>query len=260
MTWQVVTYGLAIFVAAFFGGISPLLLPGAHENHLKLFVSFGAGLLLGMGFLHMLPESAALIPTSFGFWVLVGFLILLVLERFIMVHACDEHGCNYHTVGVAAFVGLAIHGIIEGFALASSLMVSEFGVFVLLAILAHKAPAGFALTSILRLSGKTNKQIALFAAGVALSGPLGLVLAYNLLRADSLPQTAGILLSLSTGTFFYIGACDLLPELHRNDAEKFKRLATFFLGILISVACGYLLDHHHHGHGEGHHSHEAPHP
>ncbi|MFM8314643.1 MAG: ZIP family metal transporter, partial [Deltaproteobacteria bacterium] len=231
-----------IFLAALTGGLIPLWVKPHNENHLKLFISFGAGLLLSMAFLHMIPEAFKLIPRSFGIWLLVGFCLLLFLERFIMVHACEEHGCHYHTVGIAAFLGLTVHGVIEGFALASSQLVANLGVLVLIAIISHKAPAGIALTSILKISGKKPSQILGFVLGVALSGPLGIFLAYWILKSEHYNNAAGVLLSISAGTFLYIGACDLLPELHRTDGEKLKRLVSFCLGIAISIASGYFLD------------------
>lgn len=236
-------YSSLIFATALAGGVLPMLFTRAREDGLKLFVSLGAGLLLGMAFLHMLPEAAELVPHSFGSWFLVGFVLLLVLERFLMVHACEEHGCDYHTIGMAAFVGLTIHGVIEGFALASSIFVTQLGALILVAILAHKAPAGFALTSILKLSKKSSRQILYFVVGVALSGPLGMFLAYFILRNEKLPSTAGVLLAMSAGTFLYIAACDLLPELHRSNTEKFKRLGAFMIGIGISYLSVYLVGH-----------------
>jgi zinc and cadmium transporter len=194
----------------------------------------------------MVPEAAEMLPHSFGVWFLLGFLILLILERFVMVHACEEHGCDYHTIGVAAFLGLAVHGVIEGLALASSLLVSEIGPLVLVGILSHKAPAGFALTSILRLSGKSNWQMTMFVLGVALSGPLGMVLAYVILHKETLHNSAGVLLAISAGTFLYIAACDLLPELHKTDTDKFKRLAAFLVGLILAFISGPLLGAHGH--------------
>lgn len=234
-------YAISIFATALAGGLLPLFVPQHKEHHLQVYVSLGAGLLLGMSFVHMIPEASELLPHTFGAWLLLGFLILLVLERFMMVHACEEHHCDYHTVGVAAFFGLAVHGVIEGFALASSMVMPHLASLVLIAILAHKAPAGVALTSILRMAKKSKKQILLFVTGVALSGPVGILGAYLFLKSETINNTSGALLAMSAGTFIYIGACDLLPELHKKDEDKFKRLAAFFVGILISYLSVYLL-------------------
>lgn len=243
---MIVLYSVLIFAMAIAGSVLPLLVPRLNENGLKLFVSFGAGLLLGMSLLHMLPEAAEMLPHTFSGWFLLGFLLLLVLGKFFMVHPCDEQDGHYHTVGLAAFSGLIVHGVIEGFALASSLYVAKLGPLVLLAILAHKAPQGIALTSILKLSRKSNRQIMGFATGVAFSGPLGVLLAYGLIETERLPSAAGILLAMSAGTFLYIAACDLLPELHRSDTEKFKRLGAFSLGLALAYASGSLLGTHVH--------------
>lgn len=240
MIVKLLIYSALISSTAIIGGIIPLVIRNIRDNHLKLFVSLGAGLLLGMAFIHMIPEAALLMPNYFGIGLMLGFVILLVLERFIMVHACEEHGCHYHTVGLAAFVGLTVHGVIEGVALGSSLLVPQLAPLVLVGILAHKAPTAFSLTSILRLAGKSQAQIIIFILGVALSVPVGCFLAYFVTIKSHFDASTGILLSVSAGTFLYIGACDLLPELHRNDDEKFKRLMAFIVGILICMGTLFL--------------------
>lgn len=237
---SLVLYSLAIFSTAFIGGLIPLVQTPTVAKRIHLFVCLGAGLLLGLAFMHMLPHAAELIPRTFGYWFFAGFLLLLVLERFLMVHACEEHGCDYHTVGMAAFLGLTVHGVIEGFALSSSVTIAGLGPVVLIAILAHKVPQGVALTSILKMSGKKRNSIVGFIFGVALSGPLG-IFAGKWLLNSSFSGTAGVLLALSSGTFVYIGACDLLPELHRNSAEKFGRLAAFFVGVVLSAITEFYL-------------------
>ena len=240
-------YAVLLFATALLGGGLPMLIPSIHDTKLKLYVCLGAGLLLGMAFLHMLPEAAELLPGRFGLWFLGGFVLLLVLERFLMVHPCEEHGCDYHTIGVAAFAGLTIHGVIEGLALASSIYVTELGPLVLVAILSHKAPQGFALTSILKMSTYSRTRIWLFLTGVAASGPLGILLGYLFMSTQPVPNAAGALLAMSAGTFVYIGACDLLPELHGKDLSashgKFTRLATFMVGIGLSLVSEVLMHH-----------------
>lgn len=235
MTLSLTIYALCIFSAAFLGGLLPLLIPKADEDHFRLFVGLGAGLLLGMAFLHMLPEAVHRIPEEFGAWFLIGFVLLFVIERFAMVHACEEHHCDYHRIGIAAFVGLTVHGVIEGFALASSYYVSQSATLVLAAILTHKVPAGVALTAMLKLGSRTRNQILLFVLGVALSGPIGIVLASSLFHSG-FEHASGRLLALSGGTFVYIGACDLVPELHRSQKNRTLKFAMFLAGIALSFA------------------------
>ena len=80
MTESLVLYSALVFGTALFGGIIPLLWRKVREDSLKIFVCFGAGLLLGMSFLHMIPEAAEILPHRFGYWFLIGFLVLLILE------------------------------------------------------------------------------------------------------------------------------------------------------------------------------------
>jgi len=232
---RLLLYSVLMFGVAMAAGVGPILFKKPSEKLLKLFVSLGAGLLIGMAFLHMLPEAAELVPHAFGLWFLIGFLLLLILERFVMVHACDEGDCHYHTVGITAFAGLTVHGVLEGFALASSEFATGLGPIILFAILFHKAPAATALSSMLSLADMSRRQIILFVTGIALATPIGLCTAYFALTNTKFVEPAGVLLAVSAGTFLYIAACDLLPELHKTTEEKGKRLAAFMFGIAISL-------------------------
>lgn len=240
---KIAIYAISIFGGTLIGGLIPMHATRLSEKSLQFGVALGAGILLGMSFAHMIPEAAELSPAYFGLWLLLGFLILMVVERFAMAHACDERHCDYHTVGLAAFLGLTVHGLIEGAALASSMVVPAIGPMVLIAVLSHKLPSGVALASILRLAGKTRSQSLLFVLGVSISGPVGLFFSYQLLSYSALSGTAGALLAVSAGTFLYIGACDLLPEMHRGGESRVGRLACFLFGVAISVFGGLLAVH-----------------
>lgn len=233
MTTTFWLYAFLTFITALIGGALPLFF-SFKERHLKVIVSLGAGLLLGMALNHMLPEAAELIPDAFGAYFLMGFVLLMLLERFVMIHSCEEHGCDYHTIGIAAFVGLTIHAIIEGLALASSLVALHIGPLILLAVLVHKAPAALALTSLLKLGGKSRPQILKFITGIALATPVGMLLASTFFAEHIVSRTAGILLSMSGGTFLYIASCDLIPEIHRSNHDKFPRLIAFLIGLSVS--------------------------
>jgi len=229
-------FASAIFATTFVGGLMPMMKMFRSELRVKRILSLGTGLLIGLASLHMLPEAAELAPHSFGMAFLAGISILYFLERFLMVHACEEKHCDYHTIGMTAFLGLTIHGVIEGIALASTLHSPKLAAAVLMGILVHKIPSGVTLSSLLHLAKKSQKQILLFVAGVSLSAPIGLLAAAGWLTKDSVsPQVSGILLAASAGTFLYIATCDLIPEIHHNEEDKGARLLMFTLGILAAL-------------------------
>ncbi len=242
MTQALALYSLACFAATFIGGILPIYFGKADSGWLRTFVAFGAGLLLGTALLHMLPHAAELLPHTFGVYTLGGFVLLLGLERFVMIHSCEEHSCNYHTVGMTAFFGLGVHALLEGLALASTVASPTIGPLILVAVLSHKIPEALTLTSLLKMGHKKFSQILLFTLGIALATPLGIFLGVTYLKMVSWDTAAGILLSISAGTFLYIASCDLLPELHRQEGERFRRLLAFLAGIGLCII-GHHLGH-----------------
>ena len=236
MTHNALFYSLAIFATTFAGGVLPMLEFFKNETQIKRILSLGTGLLISLAAVHMLPEAAEMAPKYFGYAFLFGISILYFLERFLMVHACEEHGCNYHTIGMAAFAGLTIHGLIEGVALASTLHDPRLATAVLIGILVHKIPSGATLGSLLTLAKKSPKQILFFVTGVALSAPIGLMgAAWYLSHSVVMPQISGVMLAASAGTFLYIATCDLIPEIHHNDHDKPMRLVMFSVGVLVAV-------------------------
>ena len=239
MHTQHIIYGGLAFLATFGGACLPLIWAGPGGKRVKVFANVGAGILLGMSLLHMMPASAEILPNTFSGWFLGGFLILFGLERFVMIHSCEEHGCNYHTIGLGAFFGLAVHSFFDGLALMSSFHGTHMGEMVLMAVLAHKVPAGFTLASLLKLAGYSSRQILLFSCGVAIATPLGMGIVGFLVAEGQAPNITGILLALSAGTFLYIAACDLIPEFHQKEGRG-GRTVFFLAGIGLSVLATFL--------------------
>ncbi len=260
-------YAGAILVGALAGGALPLL--GRMRRNDPL-LSFSAGVMLGAAFFHMLPEAAAGAGLSAIPFVLVGFLFLFLLERFVLVHVCAEPGpaaavaqgaiaafdpggasdpggaaghhphagtgCDVHTLGLAAFVGLSLHTLVDGFALGAASSERALGFLVFLAILAHKIPSSFSLSSILRAEGYSRRRAlamnAAFSTMVPLGAGLYLVLR-GLVHADSFTALA---LDASSGTFLHLALSDILPDLHRRGGSKLKLSAALLAGVAVMWA------------------------
>jgi len=253
------SYAAAILVGSLAGGALPLL-GGMRRSDVLL--SFSAGVMLGAGFLHMLPEAVE----GAGFravpFVLVGFLFLFLVERFALVHVCAEPGpvpdhaahgpghdhahcatgCQVHTVGLAAFVGLSLHTLVDGFALGAASQETGLGFFVFLAILLHKIPSSFSLSTILAAEGYSRRQALSLNGLFALMVPAGAAL-YALLRgAVHVESFTSYALAGSAGTFLHLALSDILPDLHRRGGSKLRLSAALLAGV--AVMWGLRLVHH----------------
>ncbi len=217
-------------------------------------ISFAAGVMLGVGFLHVLPEALELNREAMPY-LLVTFVAFYFLERFLHFHADreqlrhtslhipDSHceDCqNPHPLGWMAFLGMGLHSLFDGMIIGAGFEVNhQLGLLSALAVIAHKIPAGVAMVSILLHYGYPKRKTVLYTAIVAGATLFGAVATYAL-TTNLNPTLTGTCLALAAGSFIYIAASDLIPESHRT-LGGFKGGVALCAGILIIVAAGRLV-------------------
>jgi zinc and cadmium transporter len=261
-------YTGAILLGALAGGALPFF---ASVRRSDLLLSFSAGVMLGAAFFHMLPEAVeggggAAVP-----FVLVGFLFLYLLERFVLVHVCaepgpnarlstsgaplphhegespEEHarhghehhdgtGCDVHTLGLAAWIGLSVHTLVDGFALGAASVEAQLGLLVFLAILAHKIPNSFSLSAILLSEGYSRAKAVAMNAAFALMIPAGVGIYVLLRELVHVERFTSLALAGSAGTFLHLSLSDILPDLHRRGASKWRLSAAMVAGLGLMFA------------------------
>jgi zinc and cadmium transporter len=220
----------AVTVLTLAGGLLPLAREWS-QSAIRMLLAFGTGVLLGAAFFHMIPEAAHGLGDDIGIWVLAGFLMIWVLERFIMMHPCEEEHCSFHHMGMAAFFGITLHSFIDGLALGAGVAIPALSVAVTAAILLHKLPASLSLCGILLHCEYPRKRIFTLILAFALATPLGAAVSFFLLQDLSGPALPAAV-ALSAGTFLAIATADLLPQIHSKPEGRFRNLAALFVGLL----------------------------
>ncbi len=223
-----------LFLVTLFSGWLPLFTYKKKLN-LDLLISFCSGAMIAMSFVHMLPMTFEQLGLDSGYYILTGFLFVYLLEKFSMVHPCQEGDCTTHHLGLPAFVGLSIHGIISGLsvgvALVSAQSFSE-GFPIIFAFILHKIPEAFILATLLmqtRFSQKNRYFLLLLFSMIA---PLGVLISdYSLHHLVS--TGLNLLLGVSTGTFIYIASSDLLPNIHVSGKNRWLYLIAFVAGVVV---------------------------
>jgi ZIP family zinc transporter/zinc and cadmium transporter len=213
------------------GGLALTARAGWSDRALKLFVAVGAGFMLAVAFLEVLPRSRELTAHAFPI-ALTGYLLIHLFEHGLVPHFHFGEETARHDEqlsrrgGTAAFVGLALHSFFDGLAIASGFLVSvPLGILLFLAIVIHKLPEGFTLGSILLLTGRSPREA---LAGTAV---LGVACVVGALAMNATRSWLGAGLALSAGATIYVAASDLLPEANRERGVAFP--LTVFLGVLL---------------------------
>lgn len=147
-------------------------------------------------------------------------------------------------------VGLIVHAAADGIALGASATHPQLSMVVFVAIMLHKAPSSFALTSVLLATGLSRTTIRKHLLLFSLAAPVGALLTFFALyffsssttSASSLEYWTGVLLVFSGGTFLYVAMHALQEVSHSsNHSEKTDRvqlliiLTGMFIPILLSM-------------------------
>jgi len=220
-------------------GVVTLSLNKTRLRAMLLFmVSFAVGGLFGDAFIHLLPQSFEALGANLktSFYILSGFFIFFILEKFIRWRHCHIPTSKEHMHPVAALnlIGDGVHNMLDGMIVAASFAVSiPIGIATTLAVILHEIPQEIGDFGILVYSGLPVKKALFFNFLSALTAVAGAIIA--LVLESRIKGFAAYLLPITAGGFLYIGGSDLIPELHKEDHVKistsFVQLAAIMMGI-----------------------------
>ena len=205
-------------------------------------LGISAGILLGLVFFDILPEGFALADDLkvsaiyISVAVLAGFFVLTMVERYMldkgMAHGHEADGVNIKPFGSLGVAALTVHGFMDGFVIPISLSASvQLGLVVAVAMTIHQIPDSFAALSMALSAGYGKKETAKYVLLTALDTPVGIIVGVIVLLGANAAGIAGILvllsLGFSAGTFIFVSAADLIPELQHS--SKSMSVALFIL-------------------------------
>jgi zinc and cadmium transporter len=235
--------GLAASLGDVIGGIVVTAPRRIGDRTLGLLVALGAGNLLGVALIELIPETLEHTPSNGALVILGGYLFIHFFEHVFAPHLHfgeETHGTTVVDTHVTstALIGLVLHAFMDGVAISSAFVTSPgLGVLVFLAIMLHKLPEGFTIASVMKAAG-TTRRWAMTAAGLlAISTFIG-VLATSLI-GDLAPYA----LAFATGSVLYVGATDLMAEANKsegilNPIMVMIGTAMFFVVLLVARAIG----------------------
>lgn len=253
---------LVLFFTPLVSGLLIYLVPKSKDTNFKLLLVFAGSYLFAITVIHILPElyRQDLGIELIGLFVLAGFFLQQLLEYFTSgvehghIHTHDrrshdhqKHQHHHHgNKSISALVllfALCIHAFLEGAMLAKpTTMGSIYNVnAILLGIALHRAPAAFALMTVLASQLHSRNKALPHLFGFSLAAPMGLLLSTYLANHEVISATGLLYLyALVCGNFLHISTTIVFessPE-HRFNAKK---MAVSIVGALLAVGMEYIL-------------------
>lgn len=224
-----------ISLVSFAGALTLLIKEKFLNKILIILVAFSAGTLIGGAFLHLIPESLehAHHATEIFIWVIAGFTMFFVLEKYLYWRHCHDSECTIHAFSYLNLIGDAIHNFIDGLIIGGSFFINpSIGWITTMSIVLHEIPQELGDFGVLIYGGFNKYKALLYNFLSALTAIIGTILGYYF--AVHLEGFSHILLPFAAGGFIYIAGSDLIPELHevKNRSQSLQTMLTFILGIL----------------------------
>jgi zinc transporter 9 len=223
-------------------------------RHVHLMVALSAGIFLGILFFMLLPETfeEAHGDTDIVIWIVGGFLAVLLVDVILKKRHLDSCACKkcddnhrHELTSASAFVGLAIHAVVDGVVLSIALGAGdEIGAIALVGIALHKFVELFALSSTFMLTGIGKRQLYMWMILFALITPIAAFASMPLIDVLESANIA-IPMAIAAGTFMYVGIYALLPEAFHERRDSYISFALVVIGIVAIAVLTILL-------GEGH--------
>ena len=256
--------GLALLIVALIGGLALEILGERAMNNLSIILAFGGAFIMGLIFLHLVPEAFSYSSVA-GTFVLIGFLVQILLEYLSKglehghVHLNDSSNLRASTVMPwAAIVSLCIHALLESMPLAEGASAVDvahqarsmgglhvhvhadtaIGSALFMGLALHKLPVALVLMGLIKSTGATKISRWCLLTLFGIMPGLGMYLYDTIIHFGvSIPGgvsafmsathglVIGILLHVSTTVIFETG---------EGHAFNYKKLTATLLGLSIA--------------------------
>lgn len=220
------------------------------DRQTHFLIALSAGIFLGLLFVLLIPEAYELSVEHEGhsfelvsYLLLGGFLLMafidIMIKHFHMVGCpceCHRDDHKHEIVSLSAFIGLSVHAICDGLALAAAILGGdEIGFVAVVGMCIHKFVVLFSLSSAMLLTDKDLKSRWTYLGAFILISPVAAIIFYLFFSGFSVHAIAGLPMAFAAGTFMFVTFSNMLPEaFHRKDHEL-EAFIIVVIGVLVAI-------------------------
>lgn len=246
-------------LATVLGGTVSFFVKRSNLRMLAIGLGFSAGVMIYMALTEILKDSRAFTEIYFGnkaaLITFIGFFCGIILagliDYFLPAHFGDElidknpeniseEDAKIKKAGLLTAIAISLHRFPEGltmFLVASTNV--KLGIPLAIAIAIHNLPEGIAIGLPMYQATGKKRMAMLFSFIAGISGPIGAIIGFGLIKIFMPQMAIGILFSIVAGIMVYISLDTLLPTA-REYGENHDVMAGIFAGMFF-IGAGLLL-------------------
>lgn len=252
-------YAALLVIVSMIGAYAPRFRT-LSDSQTHLLISFSTGVFLGLLFLMLLPEAIEEAHGHGGYDLnivfgatLLGFLAIMSIETY-MKHKhmagcsceCGEDRHSHKLTSTSSFIGLSIHAICDGLALAATFLAGEeVGLMATVGMCIHKFVVLMSLSSTMLLTDMKKKECMKRLLMFSMITPIAGLMFFFVLNGIDMDGITGLPLAFAAGTFMYVSLCNMLPEAFHRKKQDSKSYYLLILGILVILAMTLIFPHSH---------------
>lgn len=214
------------------------------ERMLYVMLSFTAGVMIGISFIELIPEStkiSSLPITIIGFGL--GTLIMYLFDKYLPhIHpelCTQEPGANLKKTANFLLIGIFLHNFPEGLAMGiGSVTGFRFSLLIALSLMVHDIPEGIVTAAPYYYTTKKRLKSFLLSASTAIPTILGFLLSHFLFPQIPL-YLVGLLIAATAGLMTFISVDELIPTSCFKSNDHWVIFA-FIFGVMIVMSLGLL--------------------
>lgn len=215
------------------------------EKFIEFSIALATGVILMLILIDLIPEVIEVVPFVGAFKIFAilsgiafGFVLLLILDKFIPDHDDDEtthedDAKNLEHIGIVSAIALFIHNIVEGMAIymlstndIKAAFVASVGVGL------HNIPLGMVIASAFYQRIENRKKTMLVVTAVALSTFLGGLIVCIFPITNYIEILEAITLTLTIGMLLFILIMELIPKMRKTEHKKISIIG-FAIGVVL---------------------------
>ncbi|MGE5417267.1 MAG: ZIP family metal transporter [Acidobacteriota bacterium] len=208
-------YSTAAGLCTFVGAAIVFLKSRLTRRELAFFLGLASGVMIAVVVFDLLPSAIGKGDLG-GFAIgTAGGCLIIMLSNVIVADKQVNSGRSMARLGYLIMLGIALHDLPEGMAIALGNEVGhKTAAVIALGIGIHNMPEGMAIAAPLLMSGIRKRKIALQTLALGAITPLGTVIGN--VAVSALPGYFGLFMGVAGGVMLYLVISQLWPEAQRS--------------------------------------------